>query len=213
MLWFPWARSGPGDRSPQDLQRQITAIQIGGAPPVSGFGVRPTFALWEIPGWDFGGSGTQIVTADRIAYVPIRVHQATSYDRVGVSVSALAAGSSIDVRLFDDLNGLPGPLRSSLGVLATTANGAVEAVIALTLPVGNYWLAWRPTGGTPTMDSASTTLAFAPAGSVFTTNATLAQGGVCLLVDAAYADPGPAPTANFGANRNAMAGVARLRRV
>lgn len=41
MLWFPWARSGPGDRSPQDLQRQISAIVSPGGVPGAPFQVLP----------------------------------------------------------------------------------------------------------------------------------------------------------------------------
>ncbi|GEM_PF-3884441 len=62
------------------------------------------------------------------------------------------------------------------------------------------------------MLSGETTLTFPPCGSVYVANSTLDLTGLVLYVDAAYGDPGPAPT-TIALQRGAFAGVARLRRV
>lgn len=156
--------------------------------------IKPTGNRWVVPGWYAQAPGTFAVAANLIYYIPIFVTETTTYIRIGIEVTAAGAGgSTADLRIFNWLNGLPGSLVLSAGTVATDAIAEVEIVIAQTLTPGYYFLAFR-CDSTPTVQTFQPLSAIAPpAAGLDTTINGLST--ITMLVNAAYADPAPAPTA------------------
>ncbi len=152
-----------------------------------GYAMKPPVVRWVVPGWQGGTGVNQLVTANRTYYVPIVVPLDTTYDRIGISVqTGDGAGGLADLRIFEDLNGVPGDLVLSAGTVSTNGAGAKEIVIAEALPAGRYFLAFR-CDQTPTVSAGT---GFGPGSSIDITNATnLPSASLLLFDDAAYADP------------------------
>jgi hypothetical protein len=168
--------------------------------------LKPNFTRWAVPGWYIGYQGLMgvIVTAGSIYYTPIFVSEKTTYIRIGIYVLTKgAAGTTADLRIFQWADGVPGALLLSCGTVSTATTGAKEITISQELDRGYYFLAIRCTG-TPELMSPPTTIGSSvpiapPVQGVADGNYGAAEL-VILAVDAAYADPAPAPTYGKGAH-------------
>ena len=158
---------------------------------------QPNIVRWTMPGWFATAMGNgSILVNGRIKYQPIFVEEATTYIRIGARVTTIKAGGTIEVRLFANNNGVPGALLSDYGTIALDVAASIEIVINEPLPRGYYWLAYRcpdaaSAGGQ--LRGLTTTDGFK---SPMPGNA-LALGSLpynLYHVDAAWADPAPAPT-------------------
>ncbi len=164
-----------------------------------GYTMKPPVVRWVIPGWQGGTGVNQLITANRTYYTPIVVPLDTTYDRIGINVQAGdGAGGLADLRIFENLNGVPGDLVLSAGTVSTNGAGAKEIVIAEALTAGRYFLAIR-CDQAPTISSGG---GHGPASSIDITNAQFIPSASLLLFDdAAYADPAGATdgvqTSNF----------------
>ena len=161
--------------------------------------IKPAVVRWVMPGWFIYTTSTFLTTAARIYYTPIYVSETTTYIRIGLEVTTGVAGTA-DLRIFNWTNGLPSSLVLSAGTVDTTAAALVEIVIAQQLTRGYYFLAYRC--------SAAPTLRVvvgcsAPCSSLnLTGSPTTSQ--ITMYVDAAYADPAPAPTNTLGTGTQAV---------
>lgn len=155
--------------------------------------IKPNIARWVTPGWSCDATRIDMVpAANRIYYIPIFVSEPTTYIRIGIDVQAGVAGTC-DLRIFNWGNGVPGSLILSAGNVDTTAPGLKEITISQLLILGHYFLAARCTAA-PTVRSLQSDLSATPP--VSGCYATMPHYTfVVMYVDAAYADPAPAPTA------------------
>ncbi len=154
-------------------------------------GIKPNVERWVLPGWGFRLSISYLVDPFRIYYIPIFVHDPTTFIRVGIWVEIAAVGNCFP-RVYAWNNGVPGALIVALPALPTNVGFALsEAVINLTLQRGFYFLAMRfdadpEVGRTHWVETHTCPVAnYWP-----NPGATMP----CMFVDAAYADPAPAPT-------------------
>ncbi len=175
----------------QALASDVLALHASGPPK----NIKPALVRWVVPGWYVGYFSDIIAaTATRIYYIPIFVEEDTTYIRIGAYlVAASAGGSTADIRIFAWANGVPGALVLNCGTIPTDgAPGVLEIVIAQLLTRGYYFLAIR-CSHTPTFRNFDRAESAPPVGGTYTGLGGLTQ--VIMTVDAAYADPGSAPTA------------------
>jgi len=160
--------------------------------------LKPAVVRWCVPGWFWEVGNNTVVVLGRIYFEPIFVDTQTTFDRIGINVTGGdGLGGLADLRIFNEALGLPTSLILSAGTVSTNAPGAQEIVINQTLPRGYYFLAVR-------VDQAPTIRGIAAAGvggkgtlvsGIALTNALTGFDLLIPSVDAAYADPAPAPTA------------------
>lgn len=159
-----------------------------------------------------GSARTTASLADGTACaVPFWVGQSTSFDRIGVNVTTLAAASAVRLGIYDDSGrGSPATLELQAGTVDSTSTGAKELTIAVTLSTGLHWLVVVPQGGAPTMQAFNGQLYPVGAGSLAT--ATGAGGNYSGLITAAGAVTGALPsTFPAVANFQAFSPVVALR--
>ncbi len=171
--------------------------------------VKPGITRWVIPGWHYTSclANAVALTSGRIYYIPIFLEEISNLIRVGAYISTASVNGIIDIRIFRYLRGLPGALILNCGTIDTSvAPAAVEIIIALTLPRGYYFLAYRPNalGAAAILFGADTQKAVtAPV-----TGMAIALGGavsgVIPYADSAYADPAPAPSGVVGSGFASM---------
>lgn len=177
-------------------------------PPMPDFqlAIKPNITRWVMPGWYFSAQvATPLLVNNQITYCPIFVNELTNYIRVGAEVLGLAAGGTVDIRLFSCENGLPYTLLHSFGTISTNAVALVEITININLARGYYFLAHRPdaaaAGATLSGILQQEACSF-PASGIAPTQGAAAQ--VLMNCLAAYADPAPAPTGLIGVNSAAI---------
>lgn len=131
-----------------------------------------------------------------ISYCPIFVSEDTTFTRIAVNVSNLQAGQTLDLRIFEWKDGLPGALVLDAGSVSLAAVAIVAIVISQLLARGYYFLANRTTAGAGAKilginGSANLTIPVPGITGVIST-----QMLYCTMsVTAAWADPAPTPTA------------------
>lgn len=158
--------------------------------------LKPGGTRWVLPGWyAFGRLGFNLV-ADRIYYIPILVEETTTYIRIGVNVTATPAGT-VDLRIYAWNNGVPGSLILDAGAVDTSTLGAKEITISKELTLGYYFLAFRGTG-TPKLSGLDVTYAIAPPVAGYATALSDDPYNIIMFIDAAFADPAPAPATTGG---------------
>jgi hypothetical protein len=84
---------------------------------------------------------------------PMMVTAAETWDRVGLRCSAVVAGSTVRLGVYNDNgNGQPGTLLAEWGTIDTaTATGDLTLTISQALNPGLYWLAGVSQGGAPSV--------------------------------------------------------------
>jgi hypothetical protein len=157
--------------------------------------LKPALTRYVLPGWACYNASNVTVTAGRIYYIPIFVTETTTYTAIGISVIGTATGSC-DLRIFQWNNGVPGALILSAGTVDTGTNGAKEIAISQTLDRGYYFLAGR-CNAAPTLSCPYSTYYISLPIGGFQTSLSFALNTI-MIVDAAYADPAPAPTGVVG---------------
>ena len=151
--------------------------------------LKPNITRYVIPGWYTYGSTTSVPGVGVICYEPIFVMETTTYDRIGIEVTAAVAGTA-DLRIFNCVNGLPTSLVLSAGTVDTGTTGSKEIIISQELSRGYYFLAIRCSAN-PTLRAPSN--ASPPVAGISTTATPMATNRI-LTVTAAFADPAPTPT-------------------
>ena len=167
--------------------------------------VKPNLVRWMIPGWGVQTMGTTGQLIDgQIYYQPIFVEEPTTYIRVGVTVTNLREGATLDLRLFADNNGVPGALIEDFGSVSLAVAAIVEIVINRLLARGYYWLA-RRTDGAGAGANLIGVDGLQAVGAPVSGRANICGGvlDIMLCVVAAWADPAPAP--NFTDNLTSCA--------
>jgi len=167
-------------------------------PPDYPRSLKPNIVRWILPGWYVAYFLSTQLAAGRIYYIPIFVTETTTYIRIGCNVTTLSAGNA-DLRIFAWENGLPGALILSAGTVSTGTTGAKEIVISQQLTRGYYFLAIR-CDATPKFTTPSITYAITTPVPGMSTYAGPEAKWIIPIVDAAYADPAPAPTGMMSAN-------------
>ena len=154
--------------------------------------LKPGVTRWVLPGWYAYNGVSFAITAGRIYYIPILVTETTTYTRIGVGVDVASAGT-VDLRIYNWNDGVPGSLVLSAGTVDTGTVGAKEITISQELTSGYYFLAFRGTG-TPSLVGLDVTFALAPPVAGYATALFADISRIILVVDASFADPAPAPT-------------------
>jgi len=160
--------------------------------------ILPNIVRWKMPGWDISSLGVVAITANVIYYQGIFVDVPTTYIRIGVEVTAVVV-STLDLRIFNCLNGLPTELILDCGNINFNIMGLNEIVIAQHLPRGYYFLALRTAGGGGQLKGVGPTDYSSPMKGSNLTNAQVQDP--IMLAAAPWADPAPAPTATVNAAR------------
>lgn len=156
--------------------------------------LKPAVTRWVIPGWYTHSYSVGSQVANRIYYIPIFVSETTTYIRIGVHVHTGILGTC-DLRIYNWSGGLPTSQVLSAGTVSTTTSGAKELVISQALTRGYYFLAFRCTATTSMRSVSTTGTGHAPVPGINLIGGTTGLPGCCMHVDAAFADPAPAPTA------------------
>lgn len=190
--------SGPAALTPGLAGQVLQSGGVGANPSWAAAGadypnkLKPAVARYVIPGWYAEDLTTAIVDAGRIYYIPIFVSETTTYIRIGIRVGTGVVGTA-DLRIFAWNGGLPAALILSAGTVDTSVAAWVEIVINQQLTRGYYFLAMRCTGA-PTLYGPLVVAAVTPPVPGFATTGVPSVREVVLYVDAAYANPAPAPT-------------------
>lgn len=169
--------------------------------------LKPVTVRWVIPGWFAVATGSPIIVAGNLDYIPIWVEEATTYIRIGIRVTGAGAGGTLArLGIYEWSAGLPGALVLDAGTVAVDAAPAnVEIIIAEALTRGYYFLAFV-SDGTPTLQGLGVASAIKTpvAGLAVTAGATLdlvipRVAGRAGDVAGGLADPAPAPTSTQSA--------------
>lgn len=121
----------------------------GGEYSSNGPGLRPN--AYYMPDGVTGPLETGIAAAVDQAYGSlVFVPVTTTYTRVGLEITAAAAGSVSDLLVCSDAAGAPGAVLASVEV-STAAVGVVEGTINTRIPAGPVWLVLRPRVAQPTI--------------------------------------------------------------
>ena len=140
-----------------------------------------------IPGWYVEGLISDTVTANRIIYQPIYVHDDTTFNRIGIYVSTLAAGLC-DLRIFEMASGLPAAQILSAGTVNTGSTGWKEIAISQLLDRGWYYLASRFSAA-PNCYLPDTGVAITPASQGYASAGGQGSRKTNVYYDGDYADP------------------------
>ena len=159
--------------------------------------IKPAIVRWVVPGWYAQQLFTIAAVAGRIYYTPIFVTETTTYIRIGINVAAGAVGTA-DLRIYNWSGGLPGSQVLSAGTVDTTNIAVLEIVINQQLTRGYYFLAVRCSAAPSLRGFDGTTAITPPVGGQYP-DQTDAINRVNMTVDAAMADPAPAPAAAVAA--------------
>lgn len=90
--------------------------------------------------------------------IPFRVPTTTTFDRIGILVTTLAASSAVRLGIYESLaDGMPGDLVLDAGTVDSTTTGAKEIALSQVLTPNLYWLAFVAQGGNPDCRGFSTT--------------------------------------------------------
>ena len=108
-------------------------------------------------------AAARALVANRLFYTPFFVPRTTTFTRIGVNVSVLAASSTIRLGIYNNGNGVPSgaPLLDA-GTVSGATTGEKEITISQTLTPGWYWLAVVSDGVPQLTADNNTTLGFRP---------------------------------------------------
>lgn len=100
-------------------------------------------------------SRTTLAMPDGTLYaVPLWLGVDHGFDKIGATISTLAASSAIRLGAYaDNGNGSPGALLFDAGTIDSSTTGSKEITIAQTLPRGCVWIAAAAQGGAPTVQA------------------------------------------------------------
>jgi hypothetical protein len=146
-----------------------------------------TGSKYYVPGWYIEGLISDTVTANRIIYQPVYVHDDTTFNRIGIYVATASAGTC-DLRIFEWHNGLPRNQILSAGTVDTGTTGWKEIAINQLLNRGWYFVSSRFTG-TPNCYLPDTGVAVTPASQAYSSSGGVAPRLTNPYYDGAYADP------------------------
>jgi hypothetical protein len=122
------------------------------AAAASGTGRSFVTGLYSQP--DVVGADNQTVVLGNgtLTALPFSVGRTTTFDRIGIEVTTLAAATNLRMGIYNDAGG-PGSLLLDAGLTTADASttGLKTATISQALPVGLYWVAVVAQGGTPTV--------------------------------------------------------------
>ena len=79
-----------------------------------------------------------------LSCAPFLVSSRTRFDRIAIHVNTGAAGATIALGIYGDVDGFPGPLLLNAGTVNAATSGAKSITIDHTLERGNYYLAALP---------------------------------------------------------------------
>jgi len=155
--------------------------------------LKPAVTRWVIPGWSSHGYSTGAVTAGRIYYVPIFVTETTTYIRIGIYVNTAVVGTC-DLRIYNWSSGLPSSQVLSAGLVDHNILGSRELVIDQQLTRGYYFLAYRCTGAPALRSPGISRIGNTSVPGIADNCGSNGLPGCCMMVDAVFTDPAPAPT-------------------
>jgi len=231
VLWFPWARTGPAERSSQDLQRQIETI--AGTPPtdllarivaleaIVGSGVgfelgKVTTPQLVTPGWigtTPSGAGSIAPPAGLVHYIPIRVFTSQTFDMLSCYVDLLDAGDTLMMALYASSAGLPTTRLEVSGAISTGTTGEKTYTFGAprVLAAGLYFLGFRQTALAGIRSHFPAGGGFCSMGGVSGISAAGggSPGSPVLTVTATLDDPAAAPTGVASAIRGMMVQLRR----
>jgi len=93
------------------------------------------------PGWCHGSVAGSI-SSGNLCYTPIYVYSSTTYERIGIYVTAAGGvGSLARLGIYEDNGGVPGDLVLDAGTVSIASTGHKLITINQTLQ-GKYWLAY-----------------------------------------------------------------------
>lgn len=149
---------------------------------------------WTMPGWCYFALHVSAILAGEIYYMPIFIPERTLYDRIGIWVQVGdGLGGLAELRIYNWAGGLPTSQVLAPGTVSTNAAGAQEIVIAETLERGYYFLALRGDTVCSLAGIITSSLNKLPVSGFARTNAQNGFPLSILRVNAAMADPAPAP--------------------
>lgn len=98
------------------------------------------------------------LTANRLYVIPFYVAQDTTFTKMAVNVTTIAAGKNIELGVYANSSGVPAALEYDGGHVSVGALGVASVTgLSMTLTAGWHWLAFA-SDGTPTITSGSTGL-------------------------------------------------------
>lgn len=145
---------------------------------------------WRLPGWSNNSRGNTSVVGGRIYYIPIFIDKLTTFDRVGLTV-VTAASHTLEVRLYEWDDGMPGSLIDAPGSVSVDTTGYKSIVINWTLEPGYYFLSYRSSGNVELWGLNDGTVTSCPVSGV-RGNATFLQLPI-LTTMASFSNPAPTP--------------------
>lgn len=131
----------------------LVALQSGGGGGVMG---RTYKSASQYAGESHATAAATPVSTNLYA-TGFEIHASRAFDRIGVEVTTLQAGSTIRLGIYNDAGGLPTTLVVDAGTVDSSTTGAKEATIAQTL-AGVYWLAYKAEGTAPVVRGYATTV-------------------------------------------------------
>ncbi len=161
--------------------------------------LKPNVTRYAMPGWNVTrGDVSATLTVGVIYYIPFYYASTTTATEIAVDVTGAVLGSTIDLRIFNWDDGVPGALFANLGTISSASTGVKTIAISVTFPQGLYFMAMRASA-TVTVRANNFSFPIAgPVGAMNNSN-TGSPTDFCdqfiTTVTAAYADPAPAPTA------------------
>lgn len=98
-----------------------------------------------------GNQTTAAATLNRLCYMPVEFGAPFTIDRLGVSVTTLAASSVVRIGIYNSAaNGFPGTLLLDAGTIDSSTTGLKEITVSQAVKIGRYWMAGVAQVGTPT---------------------------------------------------------------
>jgi hypothetical protein len=138
----------------------LTAVPSSGG---AGAGYHPGFQsgrYYGYPGF-VNGANTAMV-ANRLYVTPFYVPFATTFTKISVSISAGAAGKSIELGVYANSSGIPGALEYDCGTISAAATGIIELTgLSISLSAGWHFLACA-SDGTPSIRMTNSTSSSVP---------------------------------------------------
>ncbi len=96
---------------------------------------------WVTPGWLINDRSSNTMIVGTLRYTAIFVSKRTTYDRIGVQITAGVASALVRLGLYDCQDDLPNNLLLDAGTIDAAIAGNKEIVIAMTLDRGYYFTA------------------------------------------------------------------------
>lgn len=93
------------------------------------------------------GPTTNPLNLSQLVLIPFECGEAAVFDRIAIEVTALGAGGTVRLGLYDSLDGNPNALKADAGTVDTSTNGGKEANINVATGPGLLWVAICAQGG------------------------------------------------------------------